>query len=200
MATPLIDNWVTVELLSYAANQLVETIFTYKSDTNAITAGDLEVFVNDWAAVMLPLAQAITSVDLQFARAHAKTHFKTFPNVEAIVNFPEATNGTRNFPIQPGNVTIATSLLTGILGRRNRGRQFMYGLSEADCYQNYASSTLLLGLGTLFTRHILGFNDSGVTYLGAIASRAGEYIRVDNGLRIDAFLDSMRRRLANRGR
>ena len=199
MANYYIDNWATIELIALQSGQRVETVFSYITDTMAITPGDAAAILNDWVADMLPLAAAALSQDVALLEAHLKTRFATFPNVEAIYDFTAGTVGTRTSGVQPGNVTIAIKQVTNILGRKYRGRNFWFGLVEGDCSGNILSSAEVLALSALFARNLTGFTGAGVTIIPGVASRVGNFITSVVGFGIENLLDSMRRRLTGRG-
>jgi hypothetical protein len=200
LANVFIDNWVTVELLCTQGGQVVETVFCYRSGDMAITEGDAFAFAVLWRDTMKPIIQAATSVGLSLDRVKVKTHFSSFPNVEAIADFPAATTGQIAGDISPGNVTLAVKLLTGIVGRSFRGRQFWPGIAESGTTANIATSGTINLISQVFTRHLLGWASNGHVYLPAVASRHRTLIRVLVSFAIDQFLDSQRRRLSNRGR
>lgn len=194
-----IDGWVTVEFICAIGGNTVETVFTYKSSTSGISQGDLYTFAVLWRDTMKPLLQAALSTGVTLVNVRAKTHFKNFPNVEAEAPFPNATYGTIAFVVSPGNVALATKLLTGIAGRKNRGRQYWFGIPAASIIGDVVTSGFLNALAQIFTRHLLGWTASGVVYRPAIASRVGVYLREVIEFAIEAIIDSQRRRLTGRG-
>src|SRR6266849_2828621 len=94
MPAPIrIDNWVTVEFVCVLDGQIVETVFTYQSNTMAISEADILAFANLWLTTMQPILVNALSNSVRLSKVIAKTHFKTFPNVGAEVLFPINTLG-----------------------------------------------------------------------------------------------------------
>lgn len=200
MATsPAVDRWVSLELIAVQESQTVETVFQYQSSTPLISQGELIAFINSWATIMTPLIVAALSNAVTLLKIVAKTHNKTYPNVEAEYNFPVGTIGSLTGDVSPGNVTIAVKLLTGIIGRSYRGRQFWFGIAEGITSGNRMTSAGLSLLAQLWTRHLLGFSVLGIVYVPAVASRVKLVLRPVLEITIELFLDSMRRRLTGRG-
>jgi len=198
--SPKIDQWVSVEFICrLLTGSIVETVFQYKSSTSAISEGDLIAFATLWRDTMTPLLRAALSSNVTLQSVKATTHFATFPNVQAEVFFPAGTVGSVASPESPGNVTLATKLLTGIIGRRNRGRQFWPSLALNAYISDTATSTTLNLLSQIFVRHLLGWTTVGVNYIPAVVSRKNLLLRVVVEFAIEAILDSMRRRLSGRG-
>lgn len=194
-----INNWVSLEFLGVQDGQVVETVFTYISSTMAITEGDLLAFVTSWKTIMTPIMQNCLSSQFVFWKVRATTHFKDFPNVQAEQLFAPGTTGGIAGVMAPGSVTLAVKLLTGQIGRRNRGRQYWPGFADAMASGGTASSTAVTTISAVFARHLTGFTASGVTYLPGVASRTAQYIRNVVGFVLDNMIDCQRRRLIGRG-
>jgi hypothetical protein len=198
--TPIrcVNGWVSVEFVGAAAGQVVETVFTYECSSQP-TESELIAFLSDWRTRMVPYLQAYSSNGLVFNKLVAKTHSCEFANVGTEYSFTGGTTGNVTGDLQAGNVTIATKLMTGVLGRRRRGRQFVPGLSENSTTGNQAGNALLAALASLFVQHLLGFSSTGITYTPAIKSLVIGEIHSVLSFSIEQFLDSMRRRLTGRG-
>src|SRR6476660_5608634 len=200
MPTVHIDGWTTAEFIGSVAGQVVETIFTYKSEPPLTSEGDALALANLWRTTMQPLLINFLNNNFTLDRVVVKSHNATLPNVEGTSFFPAGTIGALTGDCSPGNVTIACKLLTGIAGRKNRGRQFMPGISGGITTLNIMTSAGLNLLQQIFVRHLLGWSVSGLVHIPAVASRKGVYLRVLISFVIDQYLDSQRRRLSGRGR
>ena len=200
MPTPYIDGWVSAELICSLAGQVVETVFQYRASPVLTNETDALAFANLFRTTLTSQFQNACTNELTLDRVHVKSHNLTFPNVEAISLFPPGTGGVITGDSSPGGVTLAVKLLTGIMGRRNRGRQFWPGIAEVHTDGNLATSTFMNNLSQIFTRHLLGWSVNGIDFLPAVVSRTYLLIRVLTGFSMDQFIDSQRRRLSNRGR
>jgi hypothetical protein len=200
MASTHIDLWVSVELIcKLGTGATAETVFNYRSSTTSISEGDLLVFAQLWRDTMKPIIQAAMSNSVTLYLVRAKTHFASFPNVEADAPFPVATVGGIASAETPANVALAVKLLTGIIGRSNRGRQYWLGIPSNSFILDTAASGFISLLSAVFTKHLLGWSASGVTYIPAVPSRKLGTIRPVVEFAIESILDSQRRRLLGRG-
>ncbi len=201
MPTPIrIDGWVTVELVCLQSSQIMETVFVYKTDTMPLSESFLTTFANQWLTAMTPLLQPMHNLTVTFDHISVKTHFKTQANTAIDVSFPPATFGTASGAPSPNNASLAVKLMTGIVGRSYRGRQFMFGISDGHRVGSSVTSTYQNFLSQMFNRHLLGFTVLSVNLVPAVASRKLESIRQVVRYSADSLIDSQRRRLIGRGR
>ena len=156
MSSVQIDKWVTLDLVVQTGGGFAETVFNYNATVMPIPEGDLFAFAVAWRTIMTTfLTSALTVGD----------------RLEAISYFPSGTYGTWGSAPSPNNVAVAVKLLTGIIGRSNRGRQFWLGLPLQAASSDVLTSTGLNLIAQVFTRHLLGYSANGVTYIPTIASR-----------------------------
>ena len=199
MSSVQIDKWVTLDLVVQTGGGFAETVFNYNATVMPIPEGDLFAFAVAWRTIMTTFLTSALTVGDRLDRVEVKTHNATTYNTEAISYFPSGTYGTWGSAPSPNNVAVAVKLLTGIIGRSNRGRQFWLGLPLQAASSDVLTSTGLNLIAQVFTRHLLGYSANGVTYIPTIASRKHQYIRNVVEFFIDSVMDSQRRRLSGRG-
>lgn len=102
----------------------------------------------------------------------------------------------------PGNVTFSLKRATGVSGRGNRGRLFMFGMvtSQLDAVdRSQVTDPYLNGALALMNALKTNLDDGGLPYSLASRSQA-QMIRYTGFVAVDNFTDSMRKRLVGRGR
>lgn len=195
MPQVLINNWVTLEHVGLASLSGAETIFNYKSSTMNISNTQMLQFLSDWQTRFKPLIQACQSTQCQLLRTVGKTRFANEANTDAELDYPTNTFGSFTGDPSPNNVALSVKLLTGRSGRKYRGRQYMFGISESSTTTNFAGSILLANVSILFVQYLLGITSSSITYIGACASRTGGFITPYTSFSVDSRLDTQRRRM-----
>jgi hypothetical protein len=100
-------------------------------------------------------------------------------------------------PQAASNSAIVSTLKTGLVGRRSRGRKYWSPLSSADVNGNYTTSALMTLLAALDTAMVT-YGVSG-DYRLAVRSGLDHVSRTVLSAATDFAMDSMRRRLQGRG-
>ena len=158
----------------------------------------LELATNWWNAIQAAYTQ-IANSNLNFDYVTARDISAPGLN-EATYVIPQPHIGTAAGVALPANAAAVISWKTGQAGRSNRGRTYLFGLSDGHASGSTLTSTYL-GLAALVALNIRSFNNAAgaVQVVFAIASFTHGYYVIVTSATIDAFVDSQRRRLIGRG-
>jgi len=121
------------------------------------------------------------------------------------VNAFSGANGGDTSPAMPGNVTWCVSFRTNQRGRSSRGRNYIYGITEAVAAGNFidtATANTWVGFYELMMSPTFApdFAWSVLSrYTDGAARTSGLAIPITSVIATDYALDSQRRRLAGRG-
>jgi hypothetical protein len=196
----------SVELIYVMNGETCENVF-YVKKGSPYSLADLQALrgtVNTWdAATWAPLRGAYASLVRIRTRARDTA---SSPAEDFALPTPRA--GGQGGVTLPNNATFSIKLVTGLAGRSFRGRLFMVGLTsnyygaDSDHMSILAGSNVLAALNNLLT--VLA--GAGHT-LGVVSYRSNKVFRTVglftpalNWTIADYNFDSMRRRLAGRGR
>jgi len=114
--------------------------------------------------------------------------------------------GTSSGDPLPNNVTVATKLLSGLTGRSRRGRKFFVGMSDNNITadRQHISGAMQTALQTAFTELLNAITAESWTWVvtslisGGVPRTEGLNTAIIS-VATNAVLDSMRRRLPERG-
>jgi len=115
------------------------------------------------------------------------------------------TAGTRSGTPLPNNVAAVATFLTANRGRSYRGRMYNFGMVQSDELTTTAFTTSYITALASAMSNLLGVGNTPGFAPGVISTQAGNVPRTTgvftpyNTFRVDSFIDSQRRRLANRG-
>lgn len=195
-----IPGWVQIALHSTQQGTEVVNTFNYQSDSNITTSSEIQAVAENWTAFFLSYIRAYTSENQAFVKVVART---LYPLVQNLVYEHPLSVGTLGFRVgdtEPGNVAISVARYSSFYGRRNRGRFYAGRFSEDDVLGNFATTTLQQLLGVAASILLRSFGAAGIQLIPVVASRVGGYLVRISSSALDNFIDSMRRRLAGRGR
>lgn len=189
--------------LEYSFNGQIMVNVYWASKSTPLTTVDLTNILNifqAWRTTQLRNRQHTSCLLNRLVAVDQTTQFS--PSAEVVLAIPEP--GLLAGDPAPGNVTVATTLLTALRGRAFRGRSFLLGVSEAEANAN---EYFLAGATALTASYVQLITDlSAGGYQFAVGSRQLNGVpRVVGvatpitGAITEVFLDSQRRRLTNRG-
>lgn len=198
-------NTVMAELRYLMNGEQAENTLYFDRTPGTVSAGILPtvggLLANWWSTAYAPLVS--TQVELNeiyltdLTTATSPTY--TFAPTVAIV-------GGDASPPLPKNVSLAVSFRTAGRGRSARGRNYVYGLTEADVTGDTVSSTTEGSFQTAYNALITALSSEGFTWV--VVSRYSNGVARTTALKqpvtsvvvVDPTVDSMRRRLPGRGR
>lgn len=196
MAGVAVPSTCKLELIGSVDSQEVVNVLHYKYTGASQTGAQLDAFITAWRTAHMAqwlavhgsgyVLNTIIATDISSLTGATATQFLTTGNV-----------GTGGAACPPNNVAIAVSWRTGLVGRRNRGRTFLGGLSSNQFSGDVVTGGGVSAIGTLATALIAqtftGGYDFGVTSLKDVLTK------VITGAILETILDSQRRRLPGRG-
>lgn len=194
-----IADWVQVIVHATQENSERITTHNYASATNIgdpVTATQLAAAF--WTAVGTEYKAAVSNL-VNFDYVELKTLYPTQPNYSGIYYIPQPAPGTQTGEASPGNVSLGVKWKTGVRGRRFRGRNNLFGMSEAMTTGSTFLSAEVLNAVALAAQIWLFSGGLGVTLRQVVASRAGLFLANVLGWTIDYLVDSQRTRLLQRG-
>lgn len=189
--------------LEYSFNgQLVVNVY-WASKTTPLTTVDLGNILTtfqNWRTVQLRQRHHTSCLLNRLVAVDQTTQFSPSAEIVLITPEPGLLGGTPS----PGNVTVATTLLTALRGRAFRGRSFLLGVSEAEVDGNEYNAAGAAALTASYVQLIADL--SAVGYSLAVGSRQLNGVPRITGVATpvtgaitEIFMDSQRRRLTNRG-
>ena len=129
----------------------------------------------------------------------------TSPSTTLVLSDGGITGG-RSDNALPNNVALSVSFRTNGRGRSSRGRNYVVGLCEPDVTGNQINSVKAAFFETAYNALIAIMSDTPFTWVVASKYASGAprttalIADVTAALIVDRFIDSMRRRLAGRGK
>lgn len=159
----------------------------------------IEIGQDFWSAINATYT-SLANVNTNFDSVTVRDLQAVGANV-GVYTIPQPHPGTASGTADPGNASLVLSWRTGRAGRAFRGRTYLYGLSETSTVGSTVNSGYALAANTLAAT-IRNFTNTpgAVTLQFAIASFTKEVLQPVIAHIIDIYIDSMRRRLINRGR
>lgn len=190
-----IPSCVKLELVGSSDNQDVVNVLHYKYPGSAPNSSTLLTFVDAWRTAHQANYMALHGAGYTFTEIKA-TDIAAPGGAFAVRAITPGTVGTSGAQMLPNNVAIAISWRTGLTGRSNRGRSFIGGLHSGDVANNTASGPFLADL-TAFATQLVATLITGYDF--GVASHKDNAIKIVTGFILEAIMDSMRRRLPQRG-
>lgn len=198
-------NTVMAELRYLMNGEQAENTLYFDRTPGTISAGNLptvgSLLAGWWDAAYAPFISnqvelnEIYLTDLTSATGPTFTFAPTVPLL-----------GQDASPPMPKNVSLAVSFRTAGRGRSARGRNYIYGLTEADITNDEVSTTTANGLQAGYNTLIGALASEGYTwvvvsrYLNGNQRAAALKQPVTSVVVVDNVVDSQRRRLPGRGR
>jgi len=196
MPIPLL-NVVRVEVEGTYLNEACVNVWHVFADGLTPTSGDLDFIMETFQTGYGAIAALLSD---QYFVNSIKTRWlgdALGPEGELFITPPQ--QGGSASPGLPGNVAFCLRLRTGSPGRSNRGRKYFSGLTEAVVTGNQVGS----GFATDLAAAVSDLNATLIAtgWQLAIASYTNSTIALVQSIGFfDLNTDSMRRRLAGRGR
>jgi hypothetical protein len=196
-------NCAEMVLIFTMGNQICANVFHLKGETpfDATSLATMAVlFRNWWNTNMKTKCNSAVSLDRIRGRALDTDHS---PAVEVTDGMPIVGNST--FQAMPNNVTVAVKWQTGLSGRSYRGRTYHIGLTEEHVSANEVTPGAIAALTTAYNALLTAVNETPYSlvvlsrYSGNQPRETAVATEID-GVAIDTFIDSQRRRLPGRGR
>lgn len=194
-----IPHWV--QIVVHATQENTERITTHNFESatdigDPVTATQLAAAF--WTAVETSYKAAVSNL-CNFDYVEVKTLYPTPPNYSGIYYIPQPAPGTQTGDASPGNVSLGIRWKTGVRGRKFRGRNNVFGMSEAMSIGSTFNAAEVLNAVAL-AADIWQFSGGlGVTLSPVVASRTGLFLTRVLGWTIDYLVDSQRTRLLQRG-
>jgi hypothetical protein len=188
---------VEVAIQGREGTQARVNVLAYKYTGAGPSAAELASLGLAIVSTVLPAMEAAASNNVSWQNIHLRDMDNA---LGATVDYPLVGPyaGTRAVAGAPGNVTLALSKRSAYAGRSFRGRLFMVGPGQGDFPADVATNAYLT-LATNLAATLLTVLVTG-RFTPAIASVTQAASNVMVSVVIDAIADSMRRRLAGRGR
>jgi hypothetical protein len=192
-----IDHTVEVAIQGKESGQARVNVLAYKYSGTPPTPTELTNLGAAIAGAVLPAMEAAAVTTVSWQNIHLRDMNS---GVGSAVDYPLVGPfvGLRSTPGAPGNVTLSLSKRTAFAGRSFRGRFYTVGPAQNDFPLDTATSayvTLATNIGIqLLVSFLTGRFQPAVASISMAASNP--IISVV----IDTVVDSMRRRLLNRGR
>lgn len=194
-------NVVYVELIYNIFQQTCQNTL-YFVNAGDMTVQRLDALIAELAGWYATEMEPLVSDSLTLAEITARDMTTEF-SIQSAQSFAQVGNLTS--PALPLNVTAAIKFNTGYVGRRNRGRNFLVGLTEGQVTGNELISTVADDFIDAY-EEMFALTEA-IDFVHCVASRAGvnpttggegawKYV---NSYSMDLFIDSQRRRLSGRG-
>lgn len=194
-----IPGWVQV--IVHATQEGTQRIITFSMKSNGNIPSPVEA--QEWAAgFWAECGMAIrncASLLVNFNHVEVRTMYPEPVNYQGIYFIPQPSPGNLVGDPSPGNVAAGIRWKTGVRGRKHRGRNNMFGLSDNIATGSLLTSPYVIELALMAAR-MLAF--SGSPSIGgdpAVASRVGLFLTEILTFTIDNLVDSQRTRLLQRG-
>lgn len=202
MATPIvIASCIRITLvMTQEGSQRINRFHFLTDGAGPFPAPALQALASDFYAVLVaPYYKPLANANVNFDRVEALDMTTPIGQVGVYVP-PQPQAGGAAGEALPANATAALSLKTGYSGRRFRGRSFFVGLSEASSSGSTLGNGSIVSLVALASRFLIYSGTATIPGSMAIASYTYHLLTRIAAVSVDAFIDSMRRRLINRGR
>jgi len=205
MADQRVINGMRAELrFTLMDEQIMNTLWFHK-DSGEVASADCQTlgeFLADWWSDHMK--QLLTD-HLTLREVYVRGAERVSGNPEYTATNGLPASGTVGAESMPGNVALCVSFRTGLTGRSYRGRNYISGMNDSVVSGNQfqasfvsnvvnAYGILLDDLPTGFTWVVASFQTNGVPNI------PGRIHPVQSILATDTNVDSMRSRLAGRGR
>lgn len=197
MPTPIISGAIKVTVTGEYYAQLVENVWGVYAGAGTPDAADLAticgIFQANYAAILNPLVGAMT------VSSFTARYLGDALGPEAtLVNSPVQSGGQVGAG-EPGNVALCISLRSGFAGRRFRGRKYFSGIPVSQQVNNFLEDTFVNDMVSAVQELItdLAANSTPLAVISVVGLTVTPVV---TAVAVDTAIDSMRRRLAGRGR
>lgn len=205
MADQRVINGMRAELrYTLMTEQIMNTLWFHKN-TGEVSSADCQTlgeYLADWWSDNM---KSLLTVNLTLREVYVRGAERVSGNPEYTATNGLPASGTIDAESMPGNVALCVSFRTGLTGRSYRGRNYVSGMNDGVVSGNQfqvsfvnnvvaAYTTLLTDLPTAFDWVVASFQTNGVPNIPGLVHA------VQSILATDTNVDSMRSRLAGRGR
>lgn len=194
-----IPSWVQV--IVHATQEGQQRISTHSMKSNGDIPSPVEAqqwAENFWLEVGAQYRN-IAATTVNFDYVEVRTMYPEPVNYQGIYFIPQPAPGFLSGDPQPGNVAAGIRWKTGVRGRKHRGRNNLFGMTEPVTTGSLLTSPYMIELALLAARILLFGGSGAVTGDPAVASRVGLFLTEMVAFTIDNLVDSQRTRLLQRG-
>jgi len=140
-----------------------------------------------------------TAIGCNFDFVEVRTLYPDPVNYQGIYYIPQPCPGFLAGDPSPGNVAAGVRWKTGVRGRKFRGRNNFFGITDNYATGSMLTSPYLIELALLASQILLFAGGSSVSADPVVASRVGQFLTQALTFTIDHLVDSQRTRLLQRG-
>lgn len=205
MADQRVINGMRAELrFTLMDEQIMNTLWFHK-DSGEVASADCQTIGDQLASWWFSNMRPLLTVNLTLREVYVRGAERVSGNPEYTSTYSLPVSGTVNAESMPGNVSLCVSFRTGLTGRSYRGRNYISGMHDGVVSGNQfqvsfvnnvvnAYENLIGDIPVGFTWVVASFQTNGVPNIPGIIHP------VQSILATDTNVDSMRSRLAGRGR
>ena len=189
---------IVVRATSEGSNRI--TVFHFKTTaTGPLTVSDLLALAQSfWTAVIAPLYKPMVGAHINFEEVTATDRSAAGLNT-ATYTPPQPQAGTAAGDALPANTALVVSNRTGKTGRRNRGRIYLYGQTEAQASGSFVNSSYVTAALTLWQAIVNWGGTLAIPCEYVVASKTFLVMTRIISAVANIYIDSQRNRLVNRG-
>lgn len=197
-AQPYIPGWVRLVVHIDHEGSTMLLPQDYDGGLATITSTELDALCNDWWTTFgTALTGLLTGFYVvRFIEATDRSHEG---GATGSYTVSAGGQGTRTGDATPANVANVISWRTGKSGRKNRGRTYLFGMSDIDLTGSYFNTSYLTPMGVFALSLLLYDGPPSLTVHKAVASISQLQMVRATGYVINDVADSQRRRLPGRG-
>ena len=163
------------------------------------TAAELVTLSTNWWTSCGTAMRAAAVAACNFNSVRAVYDDGVLPPIEGVYNIPQPQPGTYTGVALPSNCAAVISWKTPYASRKQRGRNYLFGLGNQAAVGSVFTNGALVTFGNAASAILGFFNTIGLTVGLTVYSRtAGSQVFVQTYL-IDSIVDTQRRRLPNIG-
>jgi len=200
--TITIPKWITLSVVWSSESTSKVNVFSYQyngSSSIGPTSAELSALATLFWTNIETLFRACMGTGASLDRVEARW-LGAEPHRYGEYSPPGPNPGTQAGELDPGNAALCTTVKTGNIGRKYRGRNYAGGFTENVTQGSTALSSLVLAVGNLMTA-VRIFSGTGTVPVNmVVASRKFLFLTDVISQFTNAQIDSQRRRLIGRGR
>ena len=199
MPEPHIQNWV--QLIVHATQEASERITTHSFATTPEFTDPNEAaqLAQDFWIHCGTAYKSAVSAGVNFDYVECRTLYEQPVNFSGIYFIPQPAPGFVTGEALPGNAAAGIRWKTGVRGRKFRGRNNIFGLTESQTTGSLLNANTGLVLANLAFQILTFTGTGGGSVEAVVASRVGNFLTEVLAFTIDSLVDSQRTRLLQRG-
>lgn len=189
---------IVLRATSEGSNRI--NVFHYKTTAaGPLSVSDLLALGQSfWTVVVAPFYKPLCGAGVNFEEVIVTDRSAAGLNT-ATYTPPQPQPGGASGELLPANASVVISNRTGRTGRKNRGRTYLFGLTEAQDVGSTVNSTYVTAALTLWQNLQAFIGTSAIPVEYVVASRKFLVMTKIIAAVVNAFIDSQRNRLVNRG-